>query len=78
MKPSKENEPVGILHGEGRPDVYRMFLWHQIFETPFDIHGGGLDLKFLIMIMRLHKVAVFKIKSDLKSYAKYWMHNGEL
>ena len=48
-KPSKENEPAwDSPWGLGRPG------WHtecfamasDILKTPFDIHGGGLDLKF--------------------------------
>ena len=49
---------AGILLGFGRPG------WHlecstmseKNLELPFDIHGGGLDLIFHIMKMKLHRL----------------------
>ena len=79
-KPSKENEPAwNSPWGKGRPG------WHtecfamasDILKTPFDIHGGGLDLKFPHHDNEIAQSCCFQNKkSDLKSYAKYWMHNG--
>ena len=54
----------GDLWGDGNPG------WHiectamstKYYET-FDIHGGGLDLKFLTMRMKSHKAADLAGKS---------------
>ena len=46
-------------------------------KTPFDIHGGGLDLKFPHHDNEIAQSCCFQNKkSDLNSYARYWMHNG--
>ena len=68
MEPSKENEPGWKSPwGRGRPG------WHlecsvmseKYLGKNFDIHGGGLDLIFLIMKMRLHNLAVIIIQKNL-------------
>lgn len=61
--------------GDGRPG------WHiecsamsrAILGDKFDIHGGGLDLKF-----PHHECEVAQSKCALgeNSFAQYWMHNG--
>ena len=65
--------------GKGRPG------WHtecfamasDILKTPFDIHGGGLDLKFPHHDNEIAQSCCFQNKkSDFNSYARYWMHNG--
>ena len=49
----------------------------EILSTPFDIHGGGLDLKFPHHENELAQSCCYSGNLDQKnSYAKYWMHNG--
>ena len=79
-KPSKDNEPGWKSPwGRGRPG------WHtecfsmskEILKVPFDIHGGGLDLKFPHHENELAQSSCFHDHpDDENSYAKYWMHNG--
>ena len=79
-KPSKDGEPAwDSPWGPGRPG------WHtecfvmatEILGTPFDIHGGGLDLKFPHHENELAQSCCYSGNLDQKnSYAKYWMHNG--
>lgn len=79
-KPSKNNEPSwDSPWGKGRPG------WHtecfsmskEILKVPFDIHGGGLDLKFPHHENEIAQSCCFhESPNDENSYAKYWMHNG--
>jgi len=79
-KPSKDNEPGWKSPwGDGRPG------WHtecfsmskEILKVPFDIHGGGLDLKFPHHENEIAQSCCFHdMNEDENSYAKYWMHNG--
>ena len=79
-KPSKGDEPFwDSPWGKGRPG------WHtecfvmatNILGTPFDIHGGGLDLKFPHHENELAQSCCFSGNDfNNNSYAKYWMHNG--
>ena len=79
-KPSNDNEPGwNSPWGLGRPG------WHtecfamasDLLKTPFDIHGGGLDLKFPHHDNEIAQGCCFqKTVDDESSYAKYWMHNG--
>ncbi len=79
-KPSNNNEPGwDSPWGIGRPG------WHtecfamasDLLKTPFDIHGGGLDLKFPHHDNEIAQGCCFQQKkNDESSYAKYWMHNG--
>ena len=79
-KPSKNNEPGwDSPWGKGRPG------WHtecfsmskEILKVPFDIHGGGLDLKFPHHENEIAQSCCFHDNpDDENSYAKYWMHNG--
>ena len=49
----------------------------EILGAPFDIHGGGLDLKFPHHENELAQSCCYSGNLDNKnSYAKYWMHNG--
>ena len=79
-KPSKEGEPGwDSPWGYGRPG------WHiecsamseTILALPFDIHGGGADLKF-----PHHENEIAQSCSasgdvdDPTSFVKYWVHNG--
>jgi len=79
-KPSDENEPAwDSPWGKGRPG------WHiecsamaeRYLGLPFDIHGGGADLKFP---HHENEIAQSCCSSgncnDLSSFAKYWVHNG--
>ncbi len=72
----KEGEPSWKSPwGEGRPgwhiECSAMTLKH--LGKSFDIHGGGLDLKF-----PHHECEIAQSKGVYgeKSFAKYWMHNG--
>ena len=79
-KPSKNNEPSwDSPWGKGRPG------WHtecfsmskEILKVPFDIHGGGLDLKFPHHENEIAQSCCFHDNPENEnSYAKYWMHNG--
>ncbi len=72
----KENESFWISPwGDGRPG------WHiecsamsfKILGEKFDIHGGGLDLKFPHHECEVaQSVAAF----GKNSFAQYWLHNG--
>ena len=49
----------------------------DLLGTPFDIHGGGLDLKFPHHDNEIAQGCCYNKKKDkIESYAKYWMHNG--
>lgn len=79
-KLSKENE-VGWKNSwfkePGRPG------WHiecavmatEILGTNFDIHGGGVDLKFP---HHENEIALSCCNHENTHYAKYWVHNGFL
>ncbi|MBN2562864.1 MAG: cysteine--tRNA ligase [Phycisphaerae bacterium] len=77
-KASKAEEPDDVKFdspwGKGRPG------WHiecsamamKYLGETFDIHGGGLDLKF-----PHHENEIAQAESATgKPFAKYWMHNG--
>jgi cysteinyl-tRNA synthetase len=63
--------------GRGRPG------WHiecsvmskSLLGETFDIHGGGVDLKFP---HHENEIAQSRSAHDTKIMAKYWMHNGFL
>ena len=83
-KPSDEdNEDEPGWHspwGYGRPG------WHiecsamaqEHLGLPFDIHGGGADLKFPHHENEIAQSCCAKHgnKEDLASFSKYWVHNG--
>lgn len=77
-KAAKPDEPPEVQFdspwGRGRPG------WHvecsamamAFLGETFDIHGGGLDLKF-----PHHENEIAQAESDTgKPFVKYWMHNG--
>ena len=80
-KPSSESEPGwGSPWGTGRPG------WHlecsvmseSSLGVPFDIHGGGNDLKFPHHDNEIAQTCGFHNNSDPTCFAKYWVHNGFL
>ncbi|MDD3861959.1 MAG: cysteine--tRNA ligase [Candidatus Gracilibacteria bacterium] len=72
----KEGEPAWESPwGEGRPGWHiecSAMTW-KVFGEKFDIHGGGLDLKF-----PHHECEIAQSCGAFgkDSFAKYWMHNG--
>ncbi len=80
-KPSSESEPGwDSPWGTGRPG------WHlecsvmseSSLGVPFDIHGGGNDLKFPHHDNEIVQTCGFHNNSDPTCFAKYWVHNGFL
>ncbi len=83
-KPSKDDEPgwespFGPNNGRGRPG------WHiecsamaeEHLGLPFDIHGGGADLKFPHHENEIaQSCCAHGHTHDLSAFAKYWVHNG--
>lgn len=79
-KPSKDDEPGWESPwGKGRPG------WHiecsamaqEHLGLPFDIHGGGADLKFPHHENEIaQSCCAHGDKEDLSSFSKYWVHNG--
>jgi len=78
-KPSSESEPGwDSPWGTGRPG------WHlecsvmseSSLGVPFDIHGGGNDLKFPHHDNEIAQTCGFHNNSDPTCFAKYWVHNG--
>jgi len=82
-KPSKEDEPGwdspwGPNNGKGRPG------WHiecsamaeKHLGLPFDIHGGGADLKFPHHENEIAQSCCAHGHDDLAAFSKYWVHNG--
>ena len=80
-KPSSDTEPGwDSPWGTGRPG------WHlecsvmseSSLSVPFDIHGGGNDLKFPHHDNEIAQTCGFHNNSDPTCFAKYWVHNGFL
>ena len=80
-KPSSDNEPGwDSPWGTGRPG------WHlecsvmseSSLGVPFDIHGGGNDLKFPHHDNEIAQTCGFHNNSDPTCFAQYWVHNGFL
>lgn len=78
-KPSADNEPGwDSPWGRGRPG------WHiecsamseKQLGLPFDIHGGGADLKFPHHENEIAQSCCAHGHEDLAAYCKYWVHNG--
>jgi cysteinyl-tRNA synthetase len=79
-KPSVEDEPGwDSPWGRGRPG------WHiecsamaeKHLGLPFDIHGGGADLKFPHHENEIaQSCCAHGHENDLSAFAKYWVHNG--
>ena len=81
-KPSTDDQPGwSSPWGRGRPG------WHiecsamaeKHLGLPFDIHGGGADLKFPHHENEIaQSCCAHGHLDDLKSFAKFWVHNGFL
>ncbi len=79
-KPSSDDQPGwDSPWGRGRPG------WHiecsamaeKHLGLPFDIHGGGADLKFPHHENEIaQSCCAHNTEHDATSYARYWMHNG--
>ncbi len=79
-KPSTEDQPGWESpFGFGRPG------WHiecsamaeKHLGLPFDIHGGGADLKFPHHENEIAQSCCAHDKADdVESFSKYWVHNG--
>ena len=78
-KPSKKNEPGWQSPwGFGRPGWHTecFVMCEEILGTPFDIHGGGLDLKFPHHENEIAQSCCYNNLDDVKGFARYWVHNG--
>ncbi len=80
-KPSTDDEPGwDSPWGLGRPG------WHLecsvmseiVLGVPFDIHGGGNDLKFPHHDNEIAQTCAYHSNESAESFAKYWFHNGFL
>jgi cysteinyl-tRNA synthetase len=81
-KPSRADQPGwDSPWGRGRPG------WHiecsamaeKHLGLPFDIHGGGADLKFPHHENEIaQSCCAHGHESDLSSFARFWVHNGFL
>ena len=79
-KPSAADEPGwNSPWGRGRPG------WHiecsamaeRHLGLPFDIHGGGADLKFPHHENEIaQSCCAHGVLDDLSAFSKYWVHNG--
>ena len=78
-KPSTKEQPGwDSPWGRGRPG------WHiecsamaeKHLGLPFDIHGGGADLKFPHHENEIAQSCCAHETDDLSAFAKYWVHNG--
>ena len=63
--------------GKGRPGwhIECSVMSNKYLGTDFDIHGGGVDLKFP---HHENEIAQSKCANIGSSFAKYWVHNGFL
>ena len=79
-KPSYKKEPGwSSPWGIGRPGWHTecFVMSEDILKAPFDIHGGGLDLKFPHHENEIAQSCCYSDNlENADSYAKYWMHNG--
>ncbi len=59
--------------GAGRPGWHTecCAMTHKYLGEQFDIHGGGLDLRF-----PHHENELAQARAAKRGYAQYWMHNG--
>ena len=80
-KPSSSEEPGwNSPWGYGRPG------WHLecsvmseiTLDIPFDIHGGGNDLKFPHHENEIAQTCACNGLSNAEEFARYWFHNGFL
>ena len=76
-KAAKQDEPASAAFdspwGKGRPGwhIECSAMTHSIFGEAFDIHGGGLDLRF-----PHHENELAQSAAAGYNFASYWMHNG--
>lgn len=63
--------------GDGRPGwhIEDTAITEAVFGPQYDIHGGGMDLKFP---HHEAEIAQQEAASDLVPFVKYWMHAGFL
>lgn len=77
-KPSSDREPGWESEWSlGRPGwhIECSAMSHKHLGTPFDIHGGGIDLTFP---HHENEIAQSRCCFDTEKMAKIWMHNGYL
>ena len=78
-KLSKPGEPVwqDAELGDGRPGwhIEDTAITESAFGPQYDIHGGGMDLKFP---HHEAEIAQQEAASGLEPFVKYWMHAGFL
>ncbi len=78
-KLSKSGEPVwqDAQLGDGRPGwhIEDTAITEHLFGTQYDLHGGGMDLKFP---HHEAEIAQQEAASGLVPFVKYWMHAGFL
>jgi cysteinyl-tRNA synthetase len=78
-KLSKSGEPVwhDAELGDGRPGwhIEDTAITESVFGPQYDIHGGGMDLKFP---HHEAEIAQQEAASGLVPFVKYWMHAGFL
>ncbi len=75
---SKPGEPVWKSKlGDGRPGwhIEDTAITESYFGSQYDIHGGGVDLKFP---HHEAEIAQQESASGLKPFVKIWMHTGTL
>ena len=81
-KPSHEDEPGWpSLWGRGRPGwhIECSVMSEKHLGLPFDIHGGGADLKFPHHENEIaQSCCAHGNEGDLSAFAKTWIHNGFL
>lgn len=77
-KPSGEDEPGWLSPwGRGRPGwhIECSAMSNKHLKTPFDIHGGGIDLTFP---HHENEIAQSRCCFGTDAMAQVWMHNGYL
>ncbi len=81
-KPSTNDEPGwDSPYGFGRPGwhIECSVMAEKHLQLPFDIHGGGADLKFPHHENEIaQSCCAHGHEDDLTSFAKVWVHNGFL
>ncbi len=81
-KPSSDDEPGwDSPWGRGRPGwhIECSAMTEALLGLPFDIHGGGADLKFPHHENEIaQSCCAHGSLNDLSAFAKVWVHNGFL
>ena len=79
-KPSSDDQPGwDSPWGRGRPGwhIECSAMTEKHLGLPFDIHGGGADLKFPHHENEIaQSCCAHGHENDLTAFAKYWIHNG--